>query len=771
MSLVGCGVGKIIKEGDALLEVNRAAEATSNYELALAKDPKLARKTDFVAKLNRARALAAYQDGVRLGGQGDWEAAVQAFQRSLDVGPEVADAPRALAEAKREAAKVCHQRALGLADQGKLNQAILELRRALSLDPENLDAQDALKSVEDRKQDLQSRAHKLYGDALALQAEKRWLKASETLDAALEANRNHLPSRVKLHTSEENLSRARKLYSTGNRQLEERRLDAAITSYESALAVWPFFDDARRELAESCRRREVAQGHLDRAKALAERGEWDETVRATQAALGVFPFLEEAKALLNRSKQEAAAAHLVTGQGLLAAGKLAEAEAEFKLALGYVPDLAGAKSGLAQADATRGEVARQQGLWGHALLWYMNADEHVSRPAYRDRVKEARSAIVGRIRFAVAIGAAAGEPDTGALVSRVAQRVARGKPVFVNLTDGPADYTARVGVSRLDIAERRTASENRVHEYTIRQEVVNPELADLQRDLGRVRMELRRMVRQYHEKCHYCRGTGRVTCPKCNGTASLPCATCGATGQVACATCGGTGAVGGAPCGTCGGTGKVGCPTCGGTGQIYCNACSTDAIRNGWIKCPVCKGYGNKARIRQKHIDLKRSEVDSAAWRLRSAPATVIVDVPAQWPYVVETFEKSATMVASIQVTETAGGTVVHCDTVRRQSSNTDQATQTANPAVGLAADPLVLPSDDDIRRALLAAIESDVASRVAAAVVQARVSRAQARAAQLSREGKDVEAVEANVDAALLVEALNSGEASRVLNELRRAK
>ena len=751
--LAGCAADKLMKQGDAMLAGDRAIEAVGYYEQAQVEKPKLATDAGFSAKLARARCLAAYQRGASLGGQGEWERAVTAFQESLQLGAEAADAPRALAEAKREASTIRHRRALERADEGKLNEAILELRRALELNPENLDAKDALESVEGRKRDELSRAESLYGEALAQQGERRWLAAGETLRKAIVANANHLPARIRLHTGEARLAEARKARAEGQRLSGEKRLDAAIASYESALGVWPFFEDARRELGETRRRREVAQGHLNRAKELAAKGEWDEAAQASHAALGTYPHFQEAQALLTRSKQEAAAAHLGTGNGLLAEGKLEEAEAAFARALGYVPDMLAAREGLALADVTRGEAAEAQSLWGNALVWYMNAADHVGRPEYRAKVSAARGAVLGRIGFGVRIeagGGAGGGAETSQLKSLVVQGVSGKKPAFLDVADaGGAAYTARVQVTRLDIAERHVGTEQRVHAYALRQVVPNPKLPELHQKLLDARHDLARTMRAYHRRCRSCRGTGRLTCPKCGGTASLPCGPCGGTGIVA-----------GNPC-----------PTCHGTGKTYCNACSTDAIRNGWIICPRCKGYGNEERLKEKDVRFKRTVVERAERALRSEPTTVVVQATAQWPYTVETFEKSGALSAGLEIVDGATGRVVHTEAVQRTSRDTDQTIQNANPAIGLSDDAATLPSDAEVCDALVRSAAGELAGRVLSAVVQARVNAAQGRAQRLSAAGNDSEAVEAYVDAALLVEPLNAAEARRVLKELRGAQ
>ena len=728
-ALGGCAAEKLIKRGDAMLALGNAIEAEAAYLGAQAEKPKLAQDVEFVAKLQQARSRAAYQRGVQLGGNGRWEDAIAEFEQSIRIGPEAVDAPRALAEARREAARARHRRALELADEGKRNEAIAQLRRARELDPENLDVQDALNSVEGDKAGRLQQAQQFFEQAVALQGERRWQQADARLADAIRASANHLPSRVARHQGKGRLAEARRRRAAAQQAMADRRLDTAMASYEQALDLWPFFDEARAELARVRRQRRVAQGHYDRAVRLAAEGQWDEVVRAAQASLGVFPHSRDAKALLTRSRREAALAHVRVGNAMLAEGKLDEAEAAFNRALGYQANMPDAREGLAAADRVRGDEAAKKALWGHALLWYTRANEHVTRHELQVAIDNARIRIAERIGFRLAVGTrdadVAARPNSADLVGGIIDHLAQEKPAYVELVAArpgvAADYTATVDLSRVDVTQTRTDSRNPSHRYAIRQQVANPEIPRLHNRLEMLRREMRRLRADFNTPCPRCRGTGRRVHGQCRGTGRL--------------------------------ADKI-CPDCRGTGY-----------RN----CRFCRGTGRRSTVAEFDLQRKRREIDETRDRLNREPQMVLVESVAEWPYVVETYEKRGTMVAALRVTD-AAGKIVYSDSVQSQSTSRDTTIRGANPAIGLGDDPLQLPTDHAVRQTLLAAAAKESAMQLVAAVVQERIKAAQVRAEGLSVTGNDIQAFETYVDAALLVEPLDPEEAQRVLAQLRNA-
>ena len=100
LALSGCAAKRLIKQGDASMLAGQPRQAVQYYRRALEKDPNLARKKEFLAKLDHAGSRAAYAEGNELGGKGKWEEALAKFHESLRLDPEFAPAKQAEARAR-----------------------------------------------------------------------------------------------------------------------------------------------------------------------------------------------------------------------------------------------------------------------------------------------------------------------------------------------------------------------------------------------------------------------------------------------------------------------------------------------------------------------------------------------------------------------------------------------------------------------------------------------------------------------------------------------
>lgn len=777
--LNGCAAQKLIKQGDALMLADRPAEAMKSYREALEKDPGLSENQEFLAKLRDAQALAAFQEGTALAERGEWERAVHRFSESLEFDPDLEKAKDALNRAKKQASGSRYTEALKCADQGKLDRAIKEIERALELNPDNMDAKDALDSVNAEEYGKQSHVKELYDESLALQKEKRWSKSAEPLRRARSIDPSHLLCRVRLHRAEENLRAASEEDSNGLRLLQQRRLDDAIGAFQRALDIWPFYAEGESHLAKARKERKEAESVYDKAKGLFSQSNWDEAVQVAAAALKIFPFHEKAVALLEQSKQKAAESHCGAGKSFLANGKLKEAEEEFLCSLDYVPDMMDAKEGLARADYIRGGAAEKKGLWGGALLWYMDAADHISKNEYLAKIHEARSRIFDRICFGLSLevkeSPQVSPSASAALKSRIMRSVSNQKPDFLLLVSGQRDarqplYAVSVDPARVEVRSRLVRSENRTYDYTVYREVPNPEIPKLRDLLQMARQDLERLRREFNRTCTTCRGTGRLTCSRCGGKGELRCTDCRGTGKWDCSECGGDGFVlAGVECRKCNGTGKTRCVGCWGDGYATCNVCGGGIGKgDGYIRCTRCNGRGKATSVTEYDVGRKESEVKGIQRKLSRAPMTVRKGFPTELPYVVNYHEKTGLMEVSVSIRNLSAGTVVRADVVRKTTHDQDSTIQNANPGVGLDSDGLNLPSDDDVQRYLIDAVALEITAKVLDAVVKDRISHMRSKANRLKQQGKALETVEAMVDTARLIEPSDAAEAARIIKRLR---
>jgi len=732
-ALVGCGPGRLIREGDEHLLAQRPAAAERSYQAALDRHPRLAEDAEFAAKLARARGLALLQAGRKLAEAKQWDAAIGRFGQAVAADPSLEEARQALGGARRQGAKAHHEKALKLADEGKLNDAIAELRHALKLDPENLDVRDALQSVEQRKRDNLSKAQRLHTQALALAGERRWGKAADALAAAIAANPNHLPARVLAARVRGRLAAAAAARAEGGRLLADRRLEQARDAYKAALAVWPVDDEANRGLQAALAQRQQAGTRYREATELAGGNRWDEAAAAAAASLQLFPYHREAEALLDRARRRAAAAHCQAASELLAKGKLAEAERACLRALDHVPDLAAAKAALARADVVRGDEAAKHGLWGSARLWYGAAEAHLAGPPQSQKLRAAQARVLARVRagLSATVGHAAGvaAAASASLRAAVLRQLADRCPDVLALVEPAAQplYAATAQLVTLTVGDTLTSNERRTHHYTIAREVPNPDIPRLEHLLTGARHDLAHLRREYRRRCPLCRGTGRIPCQRCKGTGTVR-----------------------------DGDGRKPCPACAG---------------RGWAKCSRCRGTGRDTTVSRHDVRRKEREVDELEHALVAAPHTVTEHVPAQWQYTLKRYRRKGVVEVVLHVGSPATRAVLHTDRIQRHVIHYDQAIENANPGIGLRADPLQLPSAQSIGSTLLDAAAREAATQVLAACLRTREAELGAAAESLRRSGKAPEALEALVDQARVRQASDPRRAADMLRRLQQAR
>ncbi len=755
--LGGCAAQRLVKRGNASLLAGRPGEAVECFEQALAHDAELAAKPEFRQQLTEARKLAAYESGQQLAARQKWEQAMAAYSESLRIDPAFDKAGAALGHARRQAARQHHAQALRHADQGRLNQAIDELKRSLELDPDNPDAQDSLDSITQKKQAARSRADAIFAEAVRLTEQKRWHKAHEGLEQLLALNANHLPARSTRYVCLRELKRARDTFAAGSALLRQKRLDRAIETFQAALGIWPFHEQAGASLAESQALRARAEQLYARATQLAGESKWDETVASAAAALEIFPFHEPGGALLAAARQNAANAHARRGEDLLAAGRGVDAEGEFLRSFDFVSRFAPARDGLGRLYARRGASAQGRRSWGSALLWYADAVEQAGGREYMQKVQAMRAKVHQRVAFDVAVsvtGANGRLAAPAAEVSAVLTPALRDRtPGFLTVTDAnggePSTYAASVQVAELTISTHLARSEERVHDYTEQRDVPNPEIPRLQGLLASAERDLDRIREEFARKCHRCRGSGRRDCPHCiagrrddrerqrprqrersrerEGTRERP----------------------------------------NGRERPAERSCSHCSGRR-WLACSQCRGSGRASRIGPGDIAVMAEKVRRLRRRLTREPAFVTQTFPAQWPYIVDHYEKTGRMTVSVSVGATAGGRPAQ-SVAEEVRSHRDATTRNANPEIGLDRDPLSLPADGSIRRTLVHSVAMKACEQVLAGALRSRADALAASARGFTAKGDAGAALEAAVDSALVTEPVNSLAADKQLKYLRR--
>ena len=790
----GCAAQRLVKQGDAALLAGEGAQAANYYRRGLEEDSGLAGKEKFRRGLTQARTLAAYDKGVSLGDKGDWEKAMGKFAEALELDPNFAKASAALANAKRRASKARHAQAIKYADKGQLDRAVAELRRALELDPDNFDAKEALDSVTRKRQEERARAEAAYVESLALIEPKRWGQAESAFGEVLAADPNHLPARAKLHQAQEQLGKAKALFIMGSSLLRAKSLDKAIEVLENVVDIWPHHPEVDQRLAEATNLRRRAEELYVAAAKLAGQSRWDDTVAAARSALAIFPGHPKAKALHASACANAAEAHWRSGEAQLAKANLVAAEAEYLRCFDFMPRYTQARQGLARLYTQRGAEAEKAQQWGSALLWHMESVEQYPSTERRRQVKAMRSRVHARAAFAVGVnvgGAPHVAPHVAAVSKSLLASLSRKKPGFLTIAGAkpkaaPA-YTAQLRVTELLVSTALTRSENRIHRYSIERDVPNPEIPRLQGLLASAEHKLDRLRADFNRRCAACAGTGRVRCTSCGGRGHRR-RDRDSSGErrrrgdrVGKRRGDGDGKRRGDDDGKRRGDGDGerhgdgdGERRGDGDGErrrddderperIKCRHCNG----RGWRTCGRCRGSGRATSVSQGDIARQRQRVGRLRGQLAGAPAFVTQSFPAEWPYTVESFAKTGRLTASLSVAP-AGGQPGQPVMVRDSQRHDDSTVRNANPDIGLAADPLSLPTDWDVRADLIANVASQAAQRTIATVLKARRGKLLAGVKSLADRGDAAAARETAVEAALVVEPVAAALARADLRALR---
>jgi hypothetical protein len=153
------------------------------------------------------------------------------------------------------------------------------------------------------------------------------------------------------------------------------------------------------------------------------------------------------------------------------------------------------------------------------------------------------------------------------------------------------------------------------------------------------------------------------------------------------------------------------------------------------------------------------------------APVTVTESFSAEWPYVINHYEKSGDIRTRIQITSNVPGATPEVITVRKTFRQKDATVNNPNPRIGLRADPLILSSNDEVRTSLIRTAGSEVAAKIVAAVLKAKASEVRVKAENASRRGNSIDATEAYVDLVHIMRPYDSTAAARLLERLRRQR
>ncbi len=753
VGLAGCDSMQYVQRGDQAMIAGNAGAALRNYQQAAASDSNLRNDAVFRAKLHEASWRAAFEDGEAASRQSNWPQAIRSYEEVLRLEPGYTMAAEGLSQAKKQGAQQLYEHALQVADAGNLNQAGNDLSQAVAWDASHSPARTALDSLQRRGNAASEQA---YDAAVRLMDQKDWTQADRELSAIIAGDPNHLPSRASLRKARDQTAQSRKTYESASRLYSEKRLDDAIAAAKQALAVWSTNAEAADILAKAQADRQRSEQLFEQAKGFAGQQNWDAAIAAADQSLQVYPFHPSAPRVLADARQSAAAALVAEGQRHLKAGEPEKAAGSFRSALAYVPGDPVAKDGLIDVAYEHGRGAEKDGLWGSALLWYLDAVSQRSSSQFKQAEARARAAVELRAAMAIAlsVGDARGQAtaDSNALENKLAPELTRTKPAFVTLVPAAGNappnsplYKAAVTLNRIEVNSRLVSRDARTHVFQGVRQAPNPAVPALERDLAQAERDLAfarsRLIRY---SCDPCGGRGHTDCSFCRG------------GHVACNYCKGAGKT----------TLNKPCSACGGRGYSICTRC-----RGGHFHCSRCGGRGFYNDYDHALVRGRERDVAELRRRLRYEPVLIDERYEVRHPYVQEVHEKTGRLDAQVSVNDAAANAAAQTFDVNPSFNQVDTAIINANPALGLRDDPLSLPDDGNVHRALLEDGAARTAKGILQAAVVARANQFIAQANDFAKAGNVEQDVEARMTAAVMLQSVRPDETKRILSELRNPK
>ena len=189
-------------------------------------------------------ARQAYEAGLLLHGQGEYEAAILVYIESIAADPSQDAVYRALTAAQVAGAEQRLERAINAADAGDLPTAARHARRAAELDGENEDAVTAARSLSDASAVLSASQYHRYAHGQALTEDRQWGLAKREFAGLVDELPLYLPARAAQHRAAYFEGRANTMANEGVALMQQHRLTPAVEQLSGAVAIWPYHPDA-----------------------------------------------------------------------------------------------------------------------------------------------------------------------------------------------------------------------------------------------------------------------------------------------------------------------------------------------------------------------------------------------------------------------------------------------------------------------------------------------------------------------------------------------
>lgn len=445
-------------QAGAASDAGQYHEALRLYDQALAEDVALAEDEQYRKARAQAESMLAYQVGLLLHREGEYEAAVEQFITAIGKDADNELALAALNDAQRAGARARYQAALAAADAGDLLAARNHLQASRDLGGTDPAITTALDSIERPEETFDAKVLDKLAAADELAGDKQWQLASMRY---AELSADHpllLPARAGQFKANYFRDRSLELAAEGQEHLANERLGPAAEALTGAVAIWPYHPDAAAKLDEVQLRMAKAIELTNQARAQIEAGQFRAAYETAQGARQQDLSYGPGQAVLRDATRLLAEDISAQGMDALAKEDFVAARDKFVEAFDISRGSRAARKGMTAWHLTLAGMAEFEGHRGMALLHYMAADEYGVVPT-RDKANETEVALLRAADATYRLRVGGGDGQIGVPSAELESAIAsRDEQVWLTTATGEDNvpsYLVNVRITDTDVALRR----------------------------------------------------------------------------------------------------------------------------------------------------------------------------------------------------------------------------------------------------------------------------------------------------------------------------
>lgn len=357
-------------------EYHRAADL---YEQAAKQQPGLRDDQAFMADWRKAESRIAYEIGVDLAAEREYDAAVNLFMTAVAKDDQYKEAFAALEDARRAGIQQHLLVAMQSADEGDLLTAKKRLERSLVLGGGAYEQiNTAIASIADPASAFDEETLGRLAEAKRLAGDRQWGLSEAQLKSLVRDAPLLLPARAELSRVGGIKALSVSLTDAAASLIAEQRLSPALDKLASATRVWPYNERAAQMLESIDAKIKRALALVEEADALQQQADWRGAYEKVNAALAIDPSLPQARAM--RSTVRIGLVQMLSEQALAALeqGDTKQARQLIERGDQFWPNNRWTRQAFADYQLTLAEDAAQAGHAGEAYLRTLLASRHRS---------------------------------------------------------------------------------------------------------------------------------------------------------------------------------------------------------------------------------------------------------------------------------------------------------------------------------------------------------------------------------------------------------